>query len=788
MWSWDWSSSSSVREKFRFGLLLILAVAWWPACAAAQLADAQVDEAGNDVRAWLEHVQEFLKDQQWSDAVESLRRVLENRGDRLIETPVDPQWQALGFTAYVPLSEYCQRQLAAWHAHAPQALALYREQVQPVASRAYDEAIAQGSESRLQRVADELLLSAVGDQALLRLGEMALERGNYTLARRHWESIHPQLRVFPAAAQVLQCAAGCSWWSALHGRDWQARWPALAATFAQPPGPITWLAYPDSEIPVAAVRARLVLVSLLEGSFERAQLELELMRRLDPEATGTLGQRSGKLVEVLTELLDRARGWPDPPRPAGWVTFAGSPTRNGIAPQAVDVALRPVWRVTLPRMDDGQDRLSRNQARVGERADALLPYHVAAEQGVVYIGQPDALRAVRIEDGLPRWPVPPAARTSSSTDADIVFQGSANVLEAIPQRSGHSGVPRCTVTVDQGRLFARLGAAWTGAGDQFRLREDQRSFLIGLDLATQKLLFDRIKPDEPGWEFESAPLARGARLYASLRRRDPASAQVKVVCYSADTGRLIWDREIVRGEVISDVLFEWPNNLLSLCDDTLYYNTNLGVVAALRVEDGRIRWLCRYRRSGVSDDDPGIVDRHFLRDMTPCVIDRGTVFAAPADCDRLVALDAGFGNVLWNTPAGMATDVVHLLGVAQGRLVASGDYLYWIDASSGAVARQFPAPHDVARGHAGPVLRGLGRGVLAGGAVYWPTQQRIYVFDQQSGRQVRQPIELAFLGLQGGNLVFHDGVLLLAMADALVAFNASGRLETRGDSAADPPP
>ena len=58
-----------------------------PALALAQLADVQIEEAGNDVRAWLEHVNEFLKDEQWTDAVETLRRVMENRGDRLIETP-----------------------------------------------------------------------------------------------------------------------------------------------------------------------------------------------------------------------------------------------------------------------------------------------------------------------------------------------------------------------------------------------------------------------------------------------------------------------------------------------------------------------------------------------------------------------------------------------------------------------------------------------------------------------------------------------------------------------------
>jgi hypothetical protein len=89
------------------------------------------------------------------------------------------------------------------------------------------------------------------------------------------------------------------------------------------------------------------------------------------------------------------------------------------------------------------------------------------------------------------------------------------------------------------------------------------------------------------------------------------------------------------------------------------------------------------------------------------------------------------------------------------------------------------------RGHATPSPRGFGRGVLAGSEIYWPTRERIYVFDQGSGRQMRQPIELAALGTQGGNLVIQDGVMLVASVDELVAFNATGRIEMQSVVAAE---
>ncbi len=295
------------------------------------------------------------------------------------------------------MSEYCQMQLAAWHSRAPQALVEYRQQVDALATRLFNEAIEQGSEAKLQRVVDELLLSSVGDQALLRFGEMALERGNYTLARRSWESIHPQLRVDPAAARVLKCAAGCSWWSALRGRDWEPVWSELAGTFAQPAGPVNWLAYPDSDIPLASVRARLVLVSLLEGSLDRARSGSGPARPPPSGRQWDVGWKEWHVGGVWWpgSAVTRKRG-PGPPRPAAWSTFGGCPARNGIAAQGVDVALRPIWRTPLPRLADEQDRLGRGQVRVAESADGLLAYHMAVANGVVYICQPDMIRALRL--------------------------------------------------------------------------------------------------------------------------------------------------------------------------------------------------------------------------------------------------------------------------------------------------------------------------------------------------------------------------------------------------------
>ena len=83
-----------------------------------ELAEAQIQEVGNDVLAGLEHADEFIKGGQWSDAVETLARIMENQGEALIQVPVAASWKDHGFSLFVPLREYCQMELASWHGRA----------------------------------------------------------------------------------------------------------------------------------------------------------------------------------------------------------------------------------------------------------------------------------------------------------------------------------------------------------------------------------------------------------------------------------------------------------------------------------------------------------------------------------------------------------------------------------------------------------------------------------------------------------------------------------------------
>ncbi len=131
---------------------------------SAELSEAEVQAVGNDVLARLEHVNEFLRDQQWDDAVETLRRVMENGNDRLLRLPASDQNAAPLFRTYVPVGEYCQMQLASWHFEAPEALAIYRQRVDGAAAQWFEEANRERDEAKLLRIVDGMMLSSSGDE------------------------------------------------------------------------------------------------------------------------------------------------------------------------------------------------------------------------------------------------------------------------------------------------------------------------------------------------------------------------------------------------------------------------------------------------------------------------------------------------------------------------------------------------------------------------------------------------------------------------------------------------
>ena len=660
----------------------------------------QLDRADNAVRANLERARAYLAARRWSEAVETYRQVMENSAGALMG--VTPR-------RFISVRDYCQLQLAA---APPEALELYRRRVDPLARQWYEAGVAAHDRLPLQNVVEQAFVSRWGDRALLALGEMALESGDYAAARWFWERIIP----------VAPSAVGA------------------------------WLAYPDSQLDLAAVRARLVLVSILEGSTARARADLAEFAHLHPAARGPLGGREVNYVDALQTMLAESAVWPQPKSDPDWPTFAGSPARNREAVAAADVA-GVAWRLPLVKSSalhgEGPMVLTAGRSPLVDRLFPLSFYPIVVGH-LALVANDREIMAVDVHTGQPAW---------GAEHPAIYRDPLEGVLSAAASPAETLGVPRYTLTAADGKLYARMGPAITNrpqeATDVFH-----GACLVCLDLEAQGRLLWKTAPEE-GWAFEGTPLAARGNVYVAMRRGD-IRPQVHVACFDAQTGSLRWRRFVCAAETPArGGLYECTHNLLTLVRDTIYFNTNLGAVAALGARDGQIQWLSLYPRDR-QGDLPRLAS-HWQRDLTPCLYDRGTLLVAPADSPRIFGLDAATGQILWQSGAEL-DDAVHLLGVAHDRLIAAGDRLYWIGLTGsvqGKVVHVWPDANE---------RPGYGRGVLAGGSVYWPTRREILVFDAKTG-QPQRAISLLARGLSGGNLLFAAGRLLLAGPTELVALN-----------------
>jgi outer membrane protein assembly factor BamB len=140
------------------------------------------------------------------------------------------------------------------------------------------------------------------------------------------------------------------------------------------------------------------------------------------------------------------------------------------------------------------------------------------------------------------------------------------------------------------------------------------------------------------------------------------------------------------------------------------------------------------------------------------------LYVAPADSPRIFALDAGNGQILWQSGTEIE-DTVNLLGVAGDFLIASGWRLYWIKLNgprAGHVAHLWPEGNE---------KLGFGRGILTDRLAVWPTRDKIYLFDCQTAKP-EKIIDLGPQGLTGGNVFLAEGAVIIASGSELTCLQA----------------
>lgn len=691
-----------------------------------QLSDSiYLDEADSAARRHLTQVQAFLDAGQWDEAIETLRRVSGDYGDKVVQ---------LAERRYLNVRDYCQLQFC----QLPEAaLARYRSQVDSQAQEWLAEGITLRDKSYLQRVVDQFFASSSGDDALDALAEIWLEQGDYGAARAAWH------RLVPRDADVS---------------------PDSAAVADR-------IVYPDTDLDPGRLRARLALVSILEGDLPRAERELDELRLRHPEAQGRFGGREINYVEGLSALLANSRDWPAPNDEVAWSTFGGTTERTGAMQPLTDVGAM-LWHADLDKVASeplASIAFGQPQLRPAEKHGELLSYHPLVVGNLVLVNNESSIKAYDLLTGKPAFP--------NAKSPPLIYYDESKASTARPHGPRHLGVPRFTMTVHGNKLLARMGSCITAIAPEIN-PQMAPGYLVCLDLAAEGKLLWRVEPGQEKWAFEGTPICDGKNVYVAMRRSD-VRPQAHVACLDAETGKERWRRFVCAAETPGrGQINESTHNMLTLHRGMLYLNTNLGAVAALSCDDGRISWITLYKRSRTGD--LGKPASHVYRDLNPCVYDRGKIFVAPSDSELIIALDSTTGRLLWESH--FADDAVHLLGVGSGRLFASGNYLWGFEVDSGKASFEQKAV-------------GYGRGALVGDKVLFPIREGaeffIRVYHQRHPNPARnheysrislsnkattiRGEQAADVTITGGNLLVAGKQLLIATSHGLIAFSQYSR-------------
>ena len=529
------------------------------------------------------------------DALDDLQRIIDEAGDDLVL--VDGR---------------CYRP-ARWVAH--QALTqLPHDVLRAYQARIDDPArklLAAGRQNRdprpLRQLLDRYFVSAPATEALLTLGDMLFERGDFRAAETHWRRLLPD-----AGADVV---------------------------------------HPNSAPDPAGVRARLILAAIFQEDVARARPDLVAFQAAYPGATGVFAGKKGPYADALQSFLDHPP--PQAPEIAGreWPTFAGGPNRTGrlAGPIPSRWPPRPAWVADLPI--EPQPDAARGASAPGHPP---FGYPIIAN-GRVYVTDGNRLLSFSLADGkiAEHSPLFGGGVPASGSVGCSIMSAGGRLFARIARRAAFGGRPEgkhpedvaivCYEPVSkQGPLAASLRELWR--------------------------LPPPVVEGKPPTTWAGPPLVSGGRMWAALRRVEEGRVVHSVACYDPADPDLAPRRPLWLVDVCDSPVFGGGDNhgreeLLTLAGPNVVLCANEGAVNAVDATTGRRAWAFQYSRAArrVADAARGT-------SATPAVSAGGRVFVAPADADQVYALDEETGQLLWGSDP---TEGAQILGVIRNRVIVT---------------------------------------------------------------------------------------------------------------------
>jgi outer membrane protein assembly factor BamB len=474
--------------------------------AAAEPAALRGDSA--QTRKRLAEAEQKVHAGKAAEAADDLQRVLDESADDLV---------ALDNNQY---------RSAAWVIHAllaklpADALRAYQDRIDPPARKLLERAKRDRDPRPLYQLLDRYFVSRPAEDALVYLGELLFERGEFRAAEHQWRRLLPD-----------------------GGAD---------------------VAYPGAKADPVLTRARVALAVIFQDDPARAAAEVAAFTAKYPAAAGTLAGKTGPLADALrAALAARPALPPDAAAGSAWPTYGGGPDRAGHVPGGIpyDLPPSPTWAAPLPL-----DAPPINAAAATARPP--FGYPVIAD-GAVYVTNGVRLCRFDLRTGAPLKaldgplsdkPPHPAAQFTLTAAAGLLYARTGPA--AVPTDGAATAIrcycPGADRLTEQWGIAppeeSRLAVAWEGAP----LVSGRRLWAVYAKVESGRVLHvlacydpadgDRA-PDRPAWVAElcDGPLpAAGAErtrhelLTLAGRHVVFCSNTGAVVAVDAITGRRAW--------------------------------------------------------------------------------------------------------------------------------------------------------------------------------------------------------------------------------------------------------
>lgn len=512
-----------------------------------------------------------------------------------------------------------------------------------------------------------------------------------------------------------------------------------------------------------------------------------LLERL-PEDAIVLGGEKLSRREGVERLLKSAR-----PEQFGWPVLGGNNPRSRL-PQFDGESLTFLGSWSTPAFDQNERNpwlsLSTDR-RMSNRI--ARPFQAVAARDSFITNDGLSVRAFSFYSALPKWRFDGPQLTG---DSNRYYP-----FDEYLDRGRGRDEPKLL-----GSLARAIPIAATIAGDvviapmierQARMREiefDQtpitpiipRRGLVALDLETGDLLWRQHREDRPAQDFAnkvsiaSPPIVVGDRIYAVGSVLEGA-INVYAVCLSLRDGHVLWRTPLLIGQqeltMFNKAFKEFTLQSVSEADGSIFFSTNLGLVACVDALTGYPRWMTQYEAIEIESSRHyrSTLERDIEWVMDAPIVSDGIAVVAPLDSEYCYGFDVATGRPRYaiHYDQGHRLEYVAPLGVTQGVLVIGGlNGIGFHDLRSGAMLDRFRFRENNAW---------AGKGMLADGRILQPLNDALldlsFAIDATGVRPSERYID--WQCPSPGNLLLYRDFQVVTSAEQITVYYDFERLVRR---------